>query len=169
MTSNEVKHLILSLLCDRSVRLGQGDIKTEDPIVLGSNGTLADDNYKLSDKLNGADASDIKSHPWFTEVDWGKLEKFGAHGGEQTELAESDDSLLPPFQPNLDHEMDTRHFEEVSPEDIAEILGSKQTLDNKKVGDYEESKLLEVNKKLNIKGFSLRSKRQGIADIQQLF
>ncbi|CAG8735691.1 7002_t:CDS:2, partial [Acaulospora morrowiae] len=86
--SREVQDLIEHLICEKEDRLGSGGLASNRPNKL----------YMANRKnasSNLGDASGIKSHPWFKDIDWDNLHKS-----------------TPPFVPRLKDETDTRYFEE---------------------------------------------------------
>ncbi|KAG4083430.1 kinase-like protein [Neocallimastix lanati (nom. inval.)] len=118
--SNKGKSFILSLICDQKNRLGSH--KT-DP--------------------NDTDATEIKKHPWFSDIDFDTLL-------DQT----------PPFNPNLKSDTDTSYFEEIDEEEVKknwDLHLQQRKKMNKNNGDNSEEEMIDMKKKLAFYGFSFKN------------
>jgi len=114
--SNNGKHFILSLCCDQKNRLGS---------------------HRSSE--GDTDASEIKSHPWFSDIDWDTLL-------DQT----------PPFRPCLKNDTDTSYFEEVDEEEIKKNWDLHFQKRNTK-NDPSDEQMIDMKKKLAFYGFSFKN------------
>lgn len=56
----------------------------------------------VEERLGTHGAAEIKGHPFFAGVDWGRLY-----------------SAVPPYQPAVEHELDTQNFEQYEDDDAA--------------------------------------------------
>ncbi|CAJ0629500.1 5947_t:CDS:2 [Entrophospora sp. SA101] len=99
------------------------------------------------------DASEIKAHPWFKDVNWETLS-----------------SIQPPFQPELKHDIDTRYFEEiVDDKPLASPDGDKKPKDPMLRDKQHGKQILNTRKDLafvgyTYKGLPLENGRGGIAE-----
>ncbi|CAG8445662.1 3688_t:CDS:2 [Ambispora leptoticha] len=132
--SREVQDLIEKLICERENRIGSGSTSNN----LKS---LYTDNRKSSVAGLG-DASEIKAHPWFKDIDWDNLH-----------------NTTPPFRPKLKSDIDTRYFEEITddnplapPEGEGERKPRDPMLRDRKHG----TEILNMRKQLAFVGYTYR-------------
>jgi len=120
--SRKAKSFILSLCCDQKDRLGS---HKADP--------------------NDTDATEIKKHPWFYDIDF--------------------DTLLdkvPPFRPCLSNDTDTSYFEEVDEEEVKKnwdlnLMKRKAAAKPSNDKDKSEEEMIDMKKKLAFFGFSFKN------------
>ncbi|KAL6590753.1 kinase-like domain-containing protein [Neocallimastix sp. 'constans'] len=120
--SKKGKNFILSLCCDQKNRLGS---------------------HKKND--NDTDATEIKNHPWFNDIDFDTLK-------DQT----------PPFNPNLKSDTDTSYFEEVDEEEVKKDwdLHFKQkgkSSKNANKNEDSEEEMIDMKKKFAFYGFTFKN------------
>ncbi|TPX32057.1 hypothetical protein SmJEL517_g04763 [Synchytrium microbalum] len=130
VVSREAQDLIEHLICDMDSRYGGVII----PIPAGGDG--------LSRLLGPGDANDIKTHPWFRDIDWDGLR-----------------TARPPFRPNLSREDDTKHFDEIDEDEVAKKMLASN--DSQKSPESEEDEaMLDMKKRLAFVGFTYRCPRK---------
>ncbi|KAJ3332852.1 hypothetical protein HDU76_012845 [Blyttiomyces sp. JEL0837] len=178
--SYEAKDFISHLLCDRDDRLGRhpiGELKQKQSTALDSVDTLTsaqsttpstenlgpsnDDESAISRLLRKGDAEDIKSHPWFADIDWDSI---------------SNRSSSAPFKPVLSDDCDSRYFDPVDEEQVALVWGLGRDLkkdgkgEERSSDEEEEEEMLEMRKKLAFTGFTYKIKRkEGHAALANVF
>ncbi|KAJ3219453.1 hypothetical protein HK099_004687 [Clydaea vesicula] len=121
--SENARDLIRWLLCNKENRLGQGKI------IIVNEGE-----EKLSQE---GDATDIKSHPWFRNIDFEKLE------------------ANPLYKPILKSELDSSHFDEMNEKDV---FAEMEYSNNEESISEEEQKVLEMRKRIAFAGFTYKGK-----------
>ncbi|KAF9090315.1 hypothetical protein BGX29_011545 [Mortierella sp. GBA35] len=100
--SREVQDLIEKLICEKEFRLGRSPPVAHNSTKRWSTVSphlMQQQQQHLNQSMNSqglGDASEIKNHPWFKGIDWGRLR-----------------SQQPPFKPALKDPADTRYFDEM--------------------------------------------------------
>jgi hypothetical protein len=82
------------------------------------------------------DADDIKSHPWFSNIEWDLLSV-----------------TKPSYTPEVQSLDDTSHFQDVNEEEMLHAIHG-----NDEEGE-EDSEVMEIRKKMAFVGFTFRSSR----------
>ncbi|CAJ0841516.1 14491_t:CDS:2 [Entrophospora sp. SA101] len=146
--SREAKNLIERLICEKEDRLGStfsnSKLKKPNELYMANRKQAA---------VGLGDASEIKAHPWFKDVNWETLS-----------------SIQPPFQPELKHDIDTRYFEEiVDDKPLASPDGDKKPKDPMLRDKQHGKQILNTRKDLafvgyTYKGLPLENGRGGIAE-----
>lgn len=92
--SREAQDFILRLICDPENRLARKPC--------GSTNTKPGDTHSVVNNLFlEGDATDMKNHPWFNNIDWDEIATKPA-----------------PFKPNLESEADAKYFDDIKEEDV---------------------------------------------------
>ncbi|ORX88072.1 kinase-like protein [Anaeromyces robustus] len=118
--SNKGKNFILSLCCDQKNRLGS-----------------------RKNEAGEADASDIKNHPWFSDINF------------ETLLDQ-----VPPFHPCLKNDTDSSYFEEIDEEEVKknwDLHLQQKKKNNNKAETNSEDEMIDMKKKLAFVGFSFKN------------
>ncbi|KAG0049734.1 hypothetical protein BGZ83_005441 [Gryganskiella cystojenkinii] len=148
--SKEVQDLIEKLICEKEFRLGrsppQAHNSTKRWSTVSPHLMTIQQQQLLSTNGNNngqglGDASEIKNHPWFRGVDWGRLR-----------------SQSPPFKPALKDPADTRYFDEmVDDNPMAAPEGEERVIRDPLLGNKNEGRrLLDMRKKLAFAGYTFR-------------
>ena len=128
--SAEAKDLISRLLCDKDHRLGNA-----------KPGSKATGRFKQP-----GDADDLKSHPWFKNIDWDLLSV-----------------TRPPYNPEIHDIMDTSNFEAVDEGEAMKGLQSQERTDD----DSKPSDIIDLRKKLAFVGFTYRAPRSTRGEVSK--
>jgi serine/threonine protein kinase len=102
-SSDEAWDLVTKLVCDVENRLGGKELA---PVT-------TEPEFLIARMLEVGDADNIKTHPWFQDLDWDELQV-------QT----------PPFVPQLTRDTDTSHFDAIDPETVNGLLQTNSTVEN---------------------------------------
>ncbi|KAI1320106.1 hypothetical protein EDD11_002078 [Mortierella claussenii] len=144
--SREVQDLIEKLICEKEFRLGRSPPapNTNKRWSTVSPHLMQQQQQMLNQSLNSqglGDASEIKNHPWFRDIDWASLR-----------------SQQPPFKPALKDPADTRYFDEmVDDNPMAAPEGEERVIRDPLLGNKNEGRrLLDMRKKLAFAGYTFR-------------
>lgn len=143
--SREAQDFMMRLICDKESRLGSGPIASSKNTSSATGRAPATSPVTsplgsfIGSLLGEGDATDIKRHPWFRDIDWDEL------GNRQ-----------PPFRPELKSEIDTAYFDEVNEEEVMKQAWGE----GRKAKTTEAEDMMDMRKRLAFAGFTYKAPRR---------